>query len=106
MFDDAESIPALFEIFVNLIVIQDFQSPITWVMVGSNGAVLRGVWKFSLDPEADLSERSNLTVLAGRARDLRFPINLFVTERGGRTVNILFEKERKDKPVLQEVGQG
>jgi hypothetical protein len=75
-------------------------------MVGGNGASLKVKWKFSLDPEADLSERSNLTILEGKAKDLRFPINLFLVERDGRGVNVLFEKDRKDKPVLQEIGQG
>jgi hypothetical protein len=75
-------------------------------MVGANGAVLKTKWEFSLDPEANLSERSNLTILEGKAKDLRFPINLFVTDREGRGVNILFEKDKKDRPILQEIGQG
>jgi hypothetical protein len=95
----------LFKIFEELVLIRNFQSPVIWTMVGVNGAVLRAKWEFSFDPEADLFERSNVTVLEGKAKNLRFPINLFVTDREDRSVNILFEKDRKEKPILQEIGQ-
>jgi hypothetical protein len=105
MSDDIKRTLALFKIFEQLILVQNFQSPMTWAMVGANEAVLKGKLEFLLDAEADLSERSKVTVLEGRAKDLRFPINLFVTDKEGRTANILFEKDRMDEPILREIGQ-
>jgi hypothetical protein len=57
MSDDIKRTLALFKIFEQLILVQNFQSPMTWAMVGANEAVLKGKLEFLLDAEADLSER-------------------------------------------------
>jgi hypothetical protein len=97
--------PALFNIFFELILVHNFQSPITWTMVGANRAILRGKWEFNLDPEAGLSQRSNFTATEGQARDLRLPIDLFLTDKEGRSANILFQKDGKHTPILREITQ-
>jgi hypothetical protein len=74
--DFAKLILTLFE--------HDFKYPLTVVMVGVRGYL---VTKFELSEGTNSATFKN-TVLAGKAKDLRFPINMMIVDINGRAAHV------------------
>jgi hypothetical protein len=68
-----------------------FEFPITFAMVGMKGFL---VWKFELAMaigELKTTAKFESTVLAGKAKSLRFPINMMIVDSRGEAIHILFK---------------
>jgi hypothetical protein len=69
-----------------------FEFPITVALIGVRGYL---VAKFELDMTSDKSKTTatfKSTILAGKAKDLRFPINLIFADSVGRAAHICFKR--------------
>ena len=69
-----------------------FEFPISWVMVGVNGAFFTGRWEFSI-PQNKLKSFT----LSGKAKKLKRPINMMLVDRTGKAFHVLFKKS--DEPM-------
>jgi len=69
-----------------------FEFPISWVMIGVNGAFLTGRWELSIPQK----QFRSLT-LSGKAKKLRRPINMMLVDRIGKAFHVLFKKG--DEPI-------
>ena len=69
----------------------NFELPITWVMVGVNGAIFAGRFELSV------LKKFKVIVLTGEAKKLRFPINMLVVDKTGKAGYVFFK--RSDGPI-------
>ncbi len=68
-----------------------FEFPVTWVMVGVNGALFAGRSELSIQKEV------RTIILTGKAKKLRFPVNMMLVDRTGKAAHVLFKKP--DAPI-------
>lgn len=66
-----------------------FKFPITFVMIGVNGAIMAARFKMAGD-------KLKTDVLYGRAKNLRFPINVMFADAEGKAAHVLFKNPKED----------
>jgi hypothetical protein len=76
-----ESVQRAFEI---ILLEYNFQFPISWVWIGINGTFLTGRFELSKS-----GEKLKTTVLSGKVRKIRFPVNIMLVDGGGKAAHIL-----------------
>lgn len=69
-----------------------FELPVSFAMIGVNGAFLTGRFELSF-----FQTKFRAILLSGKAKDLRFPINMLLVDKTGKAAHTSFE--RSDKPV-------
>ncbi len=74
-------------VFKEIVLEHKFEFPIHWVMVGAGGVFLTGKLTFSI-----LRLKLDFSILSGRAKDLRFPINMMLVDKTGKAAHVLFKR--------------
>lgn len=82
----------LTEVIVSLFVKYNFQYPLHLVMVGINEAFV------------NLKFNPNCVILAGRAKDLRFPINCMFVDGKGDAAHVLFKMSGEPSEITPWYG--
>jgi hypothetical protein len=73
------------KIFKMILVDYKFELPVSWVWIGVNGAFLTGRIEFS---KRDKELKS--IILSGKAKKLRFPVNVMLVDAKGDAAHVLF----------------
>lgn len=76
-----------------------FEFPLSWVLIGVNGAFLTGRF------ESPNRKEFKYTVLNGKANRLRFPINAMFVDAKGKAAHISFERSGAPGPLTRCAGQ-
>lgn len=74
-----------FKIIGAMFIEYNFQWPISWAMIGVNGAFLTGRFELSI-----IGKKFKSTVLSGKAKKLRFPINAMFVDAKGKAAHVAF----------------
>jgi len=74
------------KIFKKILIDYNFQSPISWVWVGVNGAFMTGRIEF-----LEGSKEFKSILLSGKPNKLRFPVNVMLVDSRGEAAHILFK---------------
>lgn len=75
-----------------------FEFPITFVMIGVNGAFL--IARFEM-----IGQEFKEKVLTGKAKNLRFPINTMFVDAKGRAAHVSFERSGEYGKLMHCLGQ-
>ena len=73
------------KIFEMMFIEHDFKLPMSWVLIGVNGAFLTGRFELSI-----IGKKFKCIVLNGKANRLRFPINAMFVDAKGKAAHVSF----------------
>lgn len=79
------------KIFKMIFLEYNFQVPISWVWIGVNGAFFTGRIELSKS-----GKEAKSIILSGKAKKLRFPINVMLVDSKGEAAHILFKGPGED----------